>query len=131
MALRPSAVVLKGQFGRVEKLNPARHGDDLWHATGGHDRIWTYMSYGPFADAKTFSRWLVERAALADPFAYTVINQPADRPCQCRCSAHAKISQGYRGDCATCHPLGDCPRWEKPGHEPGFYLRESIALDGE
>jgi hypothetical protein len=74
-ALRPSAVVLEGQFGRLEKLNPACHGDDLWHATAGHDRIWTYMSYGPFADAKTFSRWLVERAALADPFAYAVINQ--------------------------------------------------------
>jgi RimJ/RimL family protein N-acetyltransferase len=74
-ALRPSAVVLEGQFGRVEKLNPARHRDDLWRATAGHDRIWTYMAYGPFADAKTFSCWLVERAALADPFAYVVINQ--------------------------------------------------------
>lgn len=33
------------------------------------------MSYGPFADAETFSYWLFERAALPDPFAYTVINQ--------------------------------------------------------
>jgi len=74
-ALRPSAVVLEGQFGRVERLNPARHGDDLWRATAGHDRIWTYMSYGPFADAETFSRWLVEREALADPFVYAVISK--------------------------------------------------------
>jgi RimJ/RimL family protein N-acetyltransferase len=74
-ALRPSAVVLEGQFGRVEKLNPARHGDDLWHAMVGHDGIWTYMSYGPFADAKAFSRWLVERSALADPFAFSVTNK--------------------------------------------------------
>src|SRR5262249_17808006 len=76
-AARPSAVVLEGRFGRIEKLNP-HHGDDLWHATAGQDRIWTYMSYGPFADFKTFSSWLGERATLADPFAYAVINQ-ADR----------------------------------------------------
>jgi RimJ/RimL family protein N-acetyltransferase len=41
----------------------------------GHDSIWTYMSYGPFADAKTFSRWLVDRAALADPFTFSVIDK--------------------------------------------------------
>jgi RimJ/RimL family protein N-acetyltransferase len=74
-ALRPRALVLEGRFGRVEKLNPARHRDDLWHTTARHDPIWTYLSYGPFADAETFSRWLVERAALADPFSYAVINQ--------------------------------------------------------
>jgi RimJ/RimL family protein N-acetyltransferase len=74
-ALPPDAVVLEGRFGWVEKLDPVRHGDDLWRATAGYDRIWTYMSFGPFADAKTLSRWLVERAALADPFAYAVVNQ--------------------------------------------------------
>ena len=74
-ALRPSAVILEGRFGWVEKLDPVRHRDDLWHATAGHDRIWTYMSYGPFADAKAFRRWLGERATLPDPFAYAVIDQ--------------------------------------------------------
>jgi RimJ/RimL family protein N-acetyltransferase len=33
------------------------------------------MSYGPFADAETFSWWLFERAVLADPFAYAIIDQ--------------------------------------------------------
>jgi RimJ/RimL family protein N-acetyltransferase len=67
--------VLEGQFGRVEKLSPACHSDDLWNALVGHDSIWTYMSYGPFADAKVFSRWLVDRAALADPFSFSVIDK--------------------------------------------------------
>jgi RimJ/RimL family protein N-acetyltransferase len=74
-ALTPDAAVLEGRFGQIEKLDPARHGDDLWRATAGHDRIWTYVSFGPFGDAKALFRWLVERAALTDPFTYTVVNQ--------------------------------------------------------
>jgi len=74
-ASAPGAVVLEGRFGRVEKLEAARHGDDLWHAMAGDDRIWTYMSYGPFADTGAFARWLADRAALADPFAFAVIDE--------------------------------------------------------
>src|SRR5215472_14263502 len=74
-ASAPGAVVLEGRFGRVEKLEAARHGDDLWHAMVGDDRIWTYMSYGPFADTRAFARWLADRAALPDPFAFAVIDE--------------------------------------------------------
>jgi RimJ/RimL family protein N-acetyltransferase len=73
-AARPAPVVLEGRFGRVEKLNPARHGESLWHQYKDHDQLWTYMSYGPFADAHTFSRWVGERASLTDPFSYAVID---------------------------------------------------------
>jgi RimJ/RimL family protein N-acetyltransferase len=75
LALRPSAVLLEGEFGSLEKLDATRHGDDLWRAMVEHDRMWSYMSYGPFADAKTFSRWLADRAELADPFAFAVTNK--------------------------------------------------------
>ena len=71
----PSAVVLNGRFGRVEKLDPARHGADLWSACAGNDQIWTYMAYGPFTDAQAFGRWLEERPSLTDPFSYVVIDQ--------------------------------------------------------
>jgi len=74
-AARPQPVVLEGRFGRVEKLDPIRHGADLWRAVGGHDHIWTYMAYGPFPDFDAFSRWLGARAALADPFSYAVIDR--------------------------------------------------------
>jgi RimJ/RimL family protein N-acetyltransferase len=70
----PKAVVLEGRFGRVEKLDPSRHGADLWAAVAGHDRIWTYLAYGPFADAPAFRLWLEPRAALTDPFSYVVID---------------------------------------------------------
>jgi RimJ/RimL family protein N-acetyltransferase len=73
-ALRPAAEVLMGRFGRLERLDAARHGDALWRAVQWHDRICTYMSYGPFDDAAAFTRWLAGRAALADPFAYAVVD---------------------------------------------------------
>lgn len=70
---RPGPVVLAGRYGRVEKLTAA-HADALWDGVQGHDHIWTYMStYGPFADAATFSAWVGERAGLADPYAYAIV----------------------------------------------------------
>jgi RimJ/RimL family protein N-acetyltransferase len=73
-ARAPEAVVLKGRFGRVEKLDPSRHHADLWAALTGHDQIWTYLAYGPLADAEAFGLWLETRAGIADPFSYVVID---------------------------------------------------------
>jgi RimJ/RimL family protein N-acetyltransferase len=73
-ARRPEAVVLGGRFGRVEKLDAARHGADLWDAVKGHDKIWTYLGYGPFPNRAAFSAWLAERERLADPFSLAVVN---------------------------------------------------------
>jgi RimJ/RimL family protein N-acetyltransferase len=74
-ARAPQAVVLEGRFGRVEKLEASRHHADLWAALAGHDHIWTYMAYGPFADATTFGHWLVTREKITDPFSYVVIDK--------------------------------------------------------
>jgi len=74
-AQRPGAVVLQGRFGLVEKLDPSRHGTGLWQAVSGHDRIWTYVPYGPFADRAAFDTWLLERSRLEDPFAYAIVDR--------------------------------------------------------
>ncbi len=74
-AREPKAAVLRGHFGRVEKLDPARHRNDLWQAFTGHDQIWTYLAYGPFADAEAFALWLKARAGITDPFSYVVIDK--------------------------------------------------------
>jgi RimJ/RimL family protein N-acetyltransferase len=58
---------------------PARHGDALWGELKGHDGLWTYMFYGPFADKPAFAAWLAEREKLADPFHYVVADK-AGRP---------------------------------------------------
>ena len=71
----PQAVVLQGRFGRIEKLEAPRHGADLWAALAGHDQVWTYMAFGPFANAEAFTSWLETRTVSADPFCYAVIDQ--------------------------------------------------------
>ena len=73
-AREPGGVTLRGRCGAVERLEAARHGADLWQAMGAADEIWTYLSYGPFANAAAFGAWLSERAKLKDPFYYVVVD---------------------------------------------------------
>jgi len=77
-AARPSATSLQGRFGRLEKLDPAQHGEVLWEAVKGHDRIWTYLpSYGPFAGGAEFFEfleWLTGQPRLQDPFPYAIVD---------------------------------------------------------
>jgi RimJ/RimL family protein N-acetyltransferase len=77
-ATLPGDVTLTGRFGTVERLDPRRHGASLWPAVRGHDSIWTYMAYGPFADEAAFSDWLASRRDLADPFYYAIV-EPSGR----------------------------------------------------
>jgi len=72
-AQRPGAVTLAGRFGRVEKLDAARHGAPLWEGVRGDNSLWAYMGYGPFADDKAFATWLAERPKLDDPYSYAVV----------------------------------------------------------
>src|SRR5689334_13413325 len=72
-AERPGPVTLAGRFCRIEKLDPDKHGGALWQAVKTDAAVWTYMGYGPFADAAGFQRWLEERAVLLDPYSYAVI----------------------------------------------------------
>jgi RimJ/RimL family protein N-acetyltransferase len=70
----PGPVTLQGRYGRVERLD-SRHAPALWDAVKGHDTIWTYMStYGPFASAEAFAAWVPQRVALADPYAYAIVD---------------------------------------------------------
>ena len=79
-APRPGPIVLEGRFGRVEKLDPQRHRESLWHAVRHDDTLWTYMGYGPFADIAAFETWLIKHAATEDPYAYAVVDGRTDRP---------------------------------------------------
>ena len=72
-AARPGPVVLAGRYGRVEKLDPARHGSALWEAMKVDPALWDYMPYGPFGSGEQFQRWIAERATLADPYVYAVV----------------------------------------------------------
>jgi RimJ/RimL family protein N-acetyltransferase len=77
-AQRPGPAVLKGRYGRLEKLQ-AEHAADLWQAFAGHDRVWTYITTdGPFASEAEFTPFIAKRAAANDPYAYAIIDL-ADR----------------------------------------------------
>jgi RimJ/RimL family protein N-acetyltransferase len=71
----PEPVNLVGRFGQLAKLDANRHSAALWQAVNGHDHIWTYMAYGPFADDAALSCWIHERAALTDPFSFAVLDR--------------------------------------------------------
>jgi RimJ/RimL family protein N-acetyltransferase len=71
---RPGPVLLKGRYGRLEKLRPD-HWPDLWTVFAGHDQVWTYISSdGPFTSADEFSAFIAMRAAAEDPYAYAIID---------------------------------------------------------
>jgi RimJ/RimL family protein N-acetyltransferase len=73
-APRPGPVVLKGRYGRLEKLG-TEHTADLWAAFAGHDQVWTYIARdGPFASLAEFSPFIAKRAAADDPYAYAIVN---------------------------------------------------------
>jgi RimJ/RimL family protein N-acetyltransferase len=76
----PAHSPLPGRFVRLEPLDAARHGDDLWQALQGPDpALWDYLAYGPFASREPFDAWLAGNAASADPLFYTVIDLASGR----------------------------------------------------
>ena len=74
-ARRPERIVLTGEVVRLEPLEPARHGDELFAASHGADSTWTYLPYGPFAGRAEFIAWLAERAPLDDPLTFALVDR--------------------------------------------------------
>ncbi len=77
-AATPKAEPIEGRFIRLEKLDPARHGDDLWavlQGPGSDPALWDYLPYGPFSEREAFDRWLQGNATGHDPLFYSVIDR--------------------------------------------------------
>jgi RimJ/RimL family protein N-acetyltransferase len=65
---RPPRCAVAGRYCRLEPLDPARHGPDLFAANAADDgRMWTYLPYGPFDGEAAFRDWLDAVAPGADP----------------------------------------------------------------
>ena len=78
---RPTADKLEGRWCRLERLDPARHGDDLYAsaiATGADDRF-RYLPDAPPGSRAEFEGWLSKVAASADPLYYAVIDRATGR----------------------------------------------------
>ena len=73
-APRPGPVMLKGRYGRLEKLR-ADHAADLWKVFAGQDQVWTYIATsGPFASFDQFAPFIAMRAGADDPYAYAIVD---------------------------------------------------------
>jgi RimJ/RimL family protein N-acetyltransferase len=74
----PTATLLEGRFIRLERLDPARHGDELFAALegpGADPKLWDYLPYGPFPERSTFDAWLNDHAAASDPYFFSVVDR--------------------------------------------------------
>ena len=60
---------------RLEPLDPAIHGDDLYAASLGADDTWLYLPYGPFNSRGAFISWLEGRAPVEDPLTFAIVDR--------------------------------------------------------
>lgn len=76
---RPEHEVMIGQSVRLEPLSADAHAADLFRAYSGHDGLWDYMPYGPFASASAYHRWAKEREGSEDPRFFVLRDPGTDR----------------------------------------------------
>ena len=76
---RPDAAVLTGRYAVLERLDAARHWEELHAANRADDAIWDYLPYGPFAEGSAYRAWLEQMAGASDPFFYVIRNRETGR----------------------------------------------------
>lgn len=80
-AKRPSRRVLDGRYCRLEPLDAAHHGDDLFRASTPPDaaRRFRYLFEAPHATRADFDAWLAKAATSEDPLVFAVIDKRTER----------------------------------------------------
>lgn len=79
----PQRTVLQGRTVRLEPLDPAAHGRELYAASHADDAartVWTYLWQGPYGDEAAFLAWLRECAAATDPIFFAVRDGASGQP---------------------------------------------------
>jgi RimJ/RimL family protein N-acetyltransferase len=74
---RPGRTVLEGRHVRLEPLDPARHGDDLYLAAteGDAQARFRYLFEYPPSSRAEFQSWLEKVAASEDPLFFAVVDK--------------------------------------------------------
>ncbi len=78
---RPERITLEGRYTRIEPLEPARHGEDLYasaRAPGAEDRF-RYLFEDTPANHAAFSPWLEKAASGTDPLFFATIDKRTGR----------------------------------------------------
>ena len=81
-APRPERRAHEGRYARVEPLEPAIHGADLFAASHGDEarrRIWEYLPYGPFDSEVEFQDHLTAQATSDDPLFFAIRPHASNR----------------------------------------------------
>ena len=71
----PDIALLSGRTVDLERVQPARHGPDLYRAIGSVGSLWDSVPPGPFADEEAFLTWLGDRSARADQVLYALVDK--------------------------------------------------------
>jgi RimJ/RimL family protein N-acetyltransferase len=72
---------MRGRYCTVERLNPAKHGRELFNADSlePSDVSWTYLSYGPFSSEESYLSWLQSQSEKADPLFFSILEPISGR----------------------------------------------------
>lgn len=78
---RPERRIHEGRYVRLEPLDPARHGSDLYAACSGPEAedLFRYLFESPPASRAAFDPWLEKSAASEDPLYFAVVDQASGR----------------------------------------------------
>jgi RimJ/RimL family protein N-acetyltransferase len=77
----PPRTTLEGHYCRIEPLDADHHGADLYaaYAVDTEDRVWTYMSAGPFESEEAFQDWVQSSSKGDDPLFCAIIDKVTDK----------------------------------------------------
>lgn len=117
---------IEGRHVRLEPLDDARHGAQLWRGVDGHDGLWTYMSYGPWPNETAFRAWIAERARLDDPLAFAVVDQRSGEALGVVTLLRIDVANG----CVETGHIFFTPKLQKtPGATEAIYLQARMIFD--
>lgn len=71
---RPQPIEMIGRYCWLSPLDPLRDGAVLHEAYRPTPQNWTYLAYGPFDSAESYTHWLQLHAQSDDPLFYTIFD---------------------------------------------------------
>jgi len=63
-----------GQYARLSSLSSKEHAAELYSCYSGHDQVWDFLPYGPFALASDYCNWIDKNAGQSDPVFFAIQN---------------------------------------------------------